>query len=139
MTTQQIPQYAMICGDLLNQPEAVTQSLDTCHLKGTEVFMDEVHARTLSLFNSPEELEALAERLAALQVKRLHCSYWAWPTALLTQNRFAFAVEAMGGEEAVRDYYGNLTGAHLYDRWCQEYELACKLDAQAYNPPKLYR
>lgn len=133
MTTQQIPQYAMICGDLLNQPEAVTQSLDTCHLKGTEVFMDEVHARTLSLFNSPEELEALAERLAALQVKRLHCSYWAWPTALLTQNRFAFAVEAMGGEEAVRDYYGNLTGAHLYDRWCQEYELACKLDAQAYT------
>ena len=28
MTIQQIPQYAMICGDLLNQPEAVAQSLD---------------------------------------------------------------------------------------------------------------
>lgn len=133
MTTSQIPQYAMICGDLLEQPEAVAQAMDAQHLVGTEVFMDEVHSRTLSLFDNDEELHALADKLTALRVKRLHCSYWAWPTALLIQNRLAFAVEAMGGEDAVRDYYGDLTGAHLYDRWCQEYALAREIGAQAYT------
>lgn len=133
MTTNQIPQYAMICGTLLEQPELVNRTMDAHHLKGTEVFMDEVHSRTLPLYSTPEELHSLAEKLTALRVKRLHCSYWAWPTALLTQNRFSFMVEAMGGETAVREYYGDLTGAHLYDRWCQEYALAREINAQAYT------
>lgn len=66
-------------------------------------------------------------------MRRLHCSYWAWPTALLTQNRLGWAVGAFGGEDAVRAYYGDLTGAHLFERWAQEYELACELGAEAYT------
>ena len=34
---------------------------------------------------------------------------------------------------AGREYYGDLTGAHMYARWCQEYELATALGAQSYT------
>ena len=50
-------------------------------LEGIEVFMDDVKNRTEVLFAAETEKEALVDRLAAGSVKRIHCSYWAYPTS----------------------------------------------------------
>lgn len=102
-------------------------------LEGIEVFMDDVKNRTEVLFAAETEKEALVDRLAAGSVKRIHCSYWAYPTSFLTKHSFSQLEERFGGLTAVREYYGDLTGAHMYARWCQEYELATALGAQSYT------
>lgn len=102
-------------------------------LEGIEVFMDDVRNRTQVLFETPEEKAALVRRLRAGCVKRLHCSYWAYPTSFLTKHSFCQLQERFGGLDAVREYYGDLTGEHMYERWCQEYELASALGAQSYT------
>lgn len=101
-------------------------------LAGVEMFGDDVKPRTLPLFSSQEEKQALVRQLGELQVKRLHASYWAYPTAFLTGNRFSELVERMGGEEEVRAYYGDLTGDHMMARWTQEYAVAAALEADSY-------
>ena len=41
-------------------------------------------------------------------------------------------LDRLGGEDGIRRSYGDLTGDHMFERWLQEYELACELGAQAY-------
>lgn len=101
-------------------------------LAGVEVFGDDVKSRTLPLFESEAEKRELTERLRAQWVRRLHASYWAYPTAFLTGNRFRELIERMGGEQAVRSYYGDLTGEHMMARWVQEYAVASALQADSY-------
>jgi len=100
---------------------------------GTEVFMDDIVSRNLPLFNNNKEKEILKKRLEKLNVKRLHCSYWAYPTSFLTKNDFSQLIERFGDEKEVKAYYGDLTGRHMFRRWIQEYEMACELKAQAYT------
>lgn len=102
-------------------------------LEGIEVFMDDVKNRTEVLFTTPAETEELVRRLQAGCVRRVHCSYWAYPTSFLTKHSFSQLEERFGGLDAVREYYGDLTGDHMYARWCQEYELATALGAQSYT------
>lgn len=102
------------------------------HLAGMEVFLDDVKPRTLPLFSDEAGKQALLMQMKNICVARLHASYWAYPTAFLTGNRFAELVNRMGGEENVRAYYGDLTGDHMMKRWVQEYELAAALKADSY-------
>jgi hypothetical protein len=98
-----------------------------------EVFMDDVVPRNLPLFSNALEKTSLVHKLAKLRVKRIHCSYWAYPTSFLTKNNFSELVERFGSIKDVVDYYGDTTGSHMFNRWSQEYELACELGAQAYT------
>lgn len=101
-------------------------------LNGTEVYMDDILSRDKVLFQNDEEKQTLVEKLKSLSVKRLHCSYWAYPTSFLTKNNYKELVERFGSLEDISTYYGDTTGDHIYHRWLQEYELACELEADAY-------
>jgi hypothetical protein len=116
-----------------NEPLDIKKFCEKNHLSGTEVFFDDVVPRTEKLFNNEIEKNELISRLRHLQVKRLHCSYWAYPTSFLTKNNFTELTERFGGIEKVKEYYGDLTGSHLWDRWSQEYEVASALDVQSYT------
>jgi hypothetical protein len=85
------------------------------------------------LFNNETEKIALIKELQDLQVKRLHCSYWAYPTSFLTKNNFTELINRFGSIEQVKEYYGDLTGRHIWERWAQEYEIASALKVQAYT------
>lgn len=102
-------------------------------LAGTEVFMDDIVPRDEPLFKTEAEKSVLVERLRALCVRRLHCSYWAWQTNYIALNNFAQLVERFGSLDAVKAYYGDLTATHMYDRWAAEYELACALGADTFT------
>lgn len=101
-------------------------------LEGTEVFMNEACPRTKDLFQDEEGKKEWADRFAALCVKRVHCSYYAYPTNFLTRTHYDEFVQRLGGLQGIVDYYGDLRGVHLFERWTQEYELACALGAQCF-------
>lgn len=102
-------------------------------IEGTEVFMDDVRSRNELLYGTEEEKEKLLYWLRERSVKRVHCSYWAYPTSFLTKHSFTELVERFGGEKEVREYYGDLTGDHMYRRWVQEYRIASEIGAQSYT------
>jgi hypothetical protein len=85
------------------------------------------------LYNNEAEKRTLINKLEQLQVKRLHCSYWAYPTGFLTKHNFTELINRFGGVEKLREYYGDLTGKHIWERWAQEYETASALNVQAYT------
>lgn len=99
-------------------------------LDGMEVFMDDVLSRDQDLTN---EKQSILDKLRTLHVKRVHCSYWAYPTSFLTKNNFHELVDRFGSQENVKSYYGDLTGGHMYKRWANEYQIATELKAQAYT------
>lgn len=117
----------------LNEPLDIKSFCEKNNLAGTEVFFDDIIPRTKNLFSTDAEKKLLIDKLQNLQAKRLHCSYWAYPTSFLTKNNFNELVERFGGIGAVREYYGDLTGKHIWKRWRQEYEVAQSLGAQAYT------
>ena len=102
-------------------------------LAGTELFLDDFVPRNSPLFSNAAEKQALIAQLLAHGVKRLHAAYWAWPTAFLTKNGWDALFQRFGGADAVRAYYGDLTGAHLYARWVDEYALGAALGVEAYS------
>jgi len=102
-------------------------------LAGTELFPDDFVPRSSPLFSDANDRQALISCLKAHGAKRLHASYWAWPTAFLTRNGYDELLARFGGEQAARAYYGDLTGAHIYARWADEYALASALGAKAYS------
>lgn len=116
-----------------NEPLPPVEFCKKNSLEGTEVFFDDMHPRTLKLFTNDVEKTTVLNALKDLNVKRLHCSYWAYPASFLTKNNFTELLERFGSIEAVKEYYGDLTGDHLWDRWSQEYEIAASLGAQAYT------
>lgn len=99
-------------------------------LAGAEVFCADLVPREEPLFHTAAERDAMAADLCAQGVRRLHASYWASPTAFLSDSA---AVEIFGSEAAVAAYYGDCTGQHLFHRWSQEYDLACAMKAQAFT------
>lgn len=115
------------------EKEDLKRLLGEYRLDGTEFYMNEAAPRTELLFRNEEEKRACRERFEKLGLKRVHCSYWAYPTYFLTKSHYRELVNRIGGEEEVRAYYGDLAGNHLFERWSQEYELACMLGAQAYT------
>jgi hypothetical protein len=116
-----------------NEPLNIKSFCEKNELSGTEIFFDDLVPRTWNLFSSETERVSLIYKLRNLQVKRLHCSYWAYPTSFLTKNNFTELITRFGGIEQVRAYYGDLTGSHIWKRWAQEYEIASALNAQAYT------
>lgn len=102
-------------------------------LAGYEVYMDDIVPRGERLFSSEAELDALAKKLTEMQVKRLHCSYWAYPTSFLGGFAFRQLISRFGSLEEVEAYYGDLTGQHMYERWTEEYKLAKAIGAAAYT------
>lgn len=102
------------------------------NLEGIEVYMNDAHPRTENLFNNGEEKQRWVDEYSKLNVKRIHCSYWASPTSFLTKSHFSELVEHFGNTDEIVKYYGDLIGTHAYERWAQEYELASSLGAQAY-------
>jgi hypothetical protein len=129
-----IKQYLTYDKGLLTAEETqnISGFLKKYNMEGTELYMNEVHPRTENLFQKDEEKQKWVEEFSDLCVKRIHCSYWAYPTSFLTKSHFRELVERLGTLEEVINYYGDLKGIHMYERWAQEYELACALGAQAY-------
>lgn len=103
----------------------------TVPLTGAEVYCADLVDREKPLYKRPDELAALAAKLKAQGVCRLHASYWASPAAFLCG--MADVTALFGSLEGVAAYYGDLSGHHLFDRWRQEYALACAMGAQAYT------
>ena len=101
-------------------------------LSGTEVFMADIKTRTLPLAESDAEYAELVATLRAAGVRRVHCSYWAAPTSFVAGVQFGELVERFEGIDQVREYFGDLTGEHMFSRWCDEYALARDLGADAY-------
>lgn len=117
-------------------PEDLSTIKDFCEqfeLDGTEVFMDDVCNRTNVLFSNESEKQILVKKLSSSFVKRLHCSYWAYPTSFLSKNNFTQLVQRFGSIEAIKEYYGDLTGKKMFERWALEYELAAALHAQSFT------
>lgn len=134
ISIQDIQQYITFKEELFcGIKEQVPDFLRKLELEGTEVFMDDVVPRGKLLFTDEAEKEKLKAELRRKGVKRLHGSYWAYPTSFLTKNHFRELVERMGGEDAITNYYGDLTGNHMFKRWIQEYQLADELKAQSYT------
>lgn len=130
-----IRQYSTFKEELFN-PKQIKSMDAFCTkygLEGTEVFMDDILSRDKVLFTDAEQKAVLVEKLKALKVKRIHCSYWAYPTSFLAKLHFSELSDRFGGSEAIVRYYGDLTGDHMFERWQQEYEIACALGAQAYT------
>ena len=99
----------------------------------TEVFMDDIVGRDKVLFKTEEEKEELIKSLNNLNVKRVHCSYWAYPTSFITKNNFKELIDRFGSIENVKEYYGDLSSTFMFERWVSEYILATSLDAQSYT------
>ena len=103
--------------------------------EGTEISMwDELHP-SVDLFTDEESKQAWIKRFEALRVKRLHSSYYSYPTYFLTKTHYADFVRLYDGTENIKNYYGDLTGQHVFERWCQEYEIArdMKLDSFVFH------
>ncbi|MEV3871288.1 hypothetical protein [Streptomyces sp. NPDC049906] len=101
-------------------------------IRGAEVFMNDLKPRTAPLTDTPEERAALVSELRAAGVRRLHSSYWAAPTAFVANVQFGELVERFESTDQLHEYFGDLTGAHMFSRWCDEYALAGELAADAY-------
>jgi len=112
--------------------ESIQVFLDDFSLSGIEVYMDDILSRDKILFTSEKDKQALICRLKEFHVKRVHCSYWAYPTSFLVCNNFKELIERFRGEHAVQSYYGDLTGSHIFQRWVHEYTLAKELCAKSY-------
>ncbi len=130
---KEIKEYSIYKEELFAGIEDLSKFCTENGLEGMEVFMDDIIPRDNLLFADGREKEAVIKSLEEKHVKRIHCAYWAYPTSFLTKNNFAELVNRFGNLEAVEAYYGDLTGNHMYERWIQEYEIACALDAQAYT------
>lgn len=132
MGTHPLRQYVTYKPELFGPDECMDDLCLEFGMDGTEVFMVDFVPREQPLFSGEAEKHALAQRLRALRAGRVHCSYWGYPTSFLTKNNFAELTERMGGASAVRAYFGDMTGGHMFARWAQEYELACEIRAQSY-------
>lgn len=132
-SVEKIEEYSTYKEELFSEGADIAGFCEEHQLAGMEVFMDDVISRDEPLYRDEAEKKDLTQRLKRLNVKRLHCSYWAYPTSFLTKNNYAQLVERFGGLDLVKSYYGDLTGSHMYERWVQEYELACALNAQSYT------
>jgi hypothetical protein len=115
-----------------DQEGTVLEFLGKYGMAGTEVYMNEIYPRVGSLFDGENNKEKWIEECEALGVKRIHCSYWAYPTYFLTRTNYREFLRRMDGYTGVRRYYGDLTGDHIYERWVQEYDLASSLNAQCF-------
>lgn len=112
--------------------DAAGQAISSRAIRGAEVFMADLKPRTSPLAETPAEHAALISTLRAAGVRRIHSSYWASPTPFVANMQFRELVERFDGADHVREYFGDLTGAHMFARWCDEYALACELGADAY-------
>ena len=124
-------QYSTYKAELFDEKEYETMD-EFCAeygINGMEVFMDDVLSRDQSLY---DHKDWILPKLRALNTRRIHCSYWAYPTSFLTKNNFNELVERFGGREKVASYYGDLTGGHMFKRWAQEYQIAAELKAHSY-------
>lgn len=101
-------------------------------LEGTEVFMNDIRPRTLVLADDEDGTARLIESLAASKVRRVHASYWASPTSFLTNVNFSELVGRFGDIERMHEYYGDMSGRHIFTRWVDEYALARSLGARAF-------
>ncbi|GAA1321840.1 hypothetical protein ACFSWE_08810 [Leucobacter albus] len=101
-------------------------------VRGAEVFMADLKPRTEPLTTSEAEHAELVERLRGAEVRRVHASYWAAPTPFVGNTQFAELVERFEGLDRVKEYFGDLTGAHMFSRWRDEYALASEIGADVY-------
>lgn len=91
---------------------------------GSEIYCADITPREMPLYKDTEELKELTRVLKDSSVKRLHASYWASPSVYLFREDKKELYAHFGSEEAIRDYYTDLSGEHLFTRWIREYILA---------------
>ncbi|MHA6669917.1 hypothetical protein ACX3O0_13725 [Homoserinimonas sp. A447] len=101
-------------------------------IEGVEVFMNDIRSRTQTLHGSEEAREAIVASLSTAGVQRVHSSYWASPTSFLANVKFGELADRFEDQQRVREYFGDLSGEHIFARWADEYAIACELGARAF-------
>lgn len=98
------------------------------NIDGVEIFGDDYLSRT-EILNMDEKK---IKRAIDSHIKRIHCSYWAYPTSFLNKINFKELIERFSSINEVTEYYGDLTGKHMFERWIQEYKFAKDINAKSY-------
>lgn len=101
-------------------------------IRGAEVFLQDIRPRTLPLHDTEANRAELVRSLRSAGVRRIHSSYWAAPTAFVGNVQFGELIERFENSDRVREYFGDLTGEHMFRRWCDEYSVARELGADAF-------
>ena len=127
MTSDKPREFVTVPNALANR-ELALAVLGEPGIEGLELFATDIVPRNEVLVVTDQ----LVADLVGIGVKRLHCSYWGSPTNFLMKVDFAELVERFGGRDALREYYGDLTGSRMLRRWVTEYRLASEIGAQAY-------
>ena len=126
---QNVTEYFTIRTEHFDEAAAFAQAHG---LAGSEIFMNDLTPRTLPLFEDQAGKDSLVAQLRQAKVARVHCSYWGSPTAFVAGTGYRELVERFGDERLLRDYFGDLSGRHMFDRWCDEYQVATELGAHTY-------
>lgn len=124
-------QYLSYSNVIPDKEKVLLTILDKYKLDGTEVSLTSLVPRENLLFRTEKEKQTVIKQLNNIKAKRIHMSYWAEQVDFLEKVNFHQLVERYGLEQSVREYYSDLTGEHIYERWAQEYEIACEIEADA--------
>lgn len=111
-------------------PELVhaKQKSEELGLAGVEVFMNDVVPRTEQL----SDFDTLVKQFREARVARVHCSYWGSPTGFVANIGYSELVDRFSSREALREYYGDVSGRHMFQRWCDEYAIAKSSGAKVF-------
>lgn len=108
--------------------DALTQEFN---LDGVEVYISHVIPRENTLYKDAANKEQLIQQLNEWNTKKIHCSYWAEPSDFLAKVDYPGLLKRFGSEEDIEQYFGDLTGEHMLNRWAQEYDIARSIGAEA--------
>ncbi len=101
-------------------------------LCGAEVYLADITPREKLLYSGNDEMKEMMVMLKNASVRRLHASYWASPSSFLCGKNTQELYSHFGSSDLAKEYYTDLHGKHLYDRWFQEYIMAKLIGADAY-------
>ncbi len=111
--------------------DRISELLKKFSLEGTEIYADDIISRDERL--TGENMDRFISECEALKAKRIHCAYWANPTSFLLKEKFKELIGHFGSLEAVKEYYGDLSGTHYIERLADEYEACCRMKCSAYT------
>lgn len=114
----------------------ILEARESLGVSASEVYTPALVPREAPLWRDSSTLNTVINQLKERESRQLHCAYFGNPTAFFSGGdspSFQALVRNMGGEAEVQKYYGDLTGAHLLERVCQEYELALRSGLDHYT------
>lgn len=100
---------------------------------GSEVFADDILDRNnIDFYTSEKSKNYIKTLIKDFNIKRLHCSYWAYPTSFITKNNFKELIDRFNGLDNLKNYYMDLSSKAMFNRWISEYKGAKDNNLDAY-------